>query len=322
LPAGKIIKGVGGLYSVEARRDGGIYLCSARGLFRKDGIKPLAGDDVEMEPDALRAGYGSVQAIKARRNVLARPPVANVDQMLVVLALSEPAPDFMLADKLILSALAAGIRPIVCANKADLPAGADGAGEFEGYGRAGFLSVSASNVGKAGYAELLGALAGKVTIFAGQSGAGKSTLLNGIVGLCGSHAQPTAPPGAGHMAVGEISKRIGRGRHTTRHVELVGLAGTGGYAIDSPGFSAFEVGFGALSGGGLDLLYPEFQPYLGGCRFAGCSHTHEPGCAVLEALGAGLLHEGRHRRYAALFAVLRQPEGRKRPKRRRAPPGA
>jgi ribosome biogenesis GTPase len=329
LPAGKIIKGVGGLYSVEARQGGGVYLCSARGIFRRDGIKPLAGDDVDFEIDALRAGYGSVRAIGKRRSELARPPVSNVDQMLVVLALSEPAPDFMLADKLILSALSVGIRPLVCANKSDLPAVAGCAGELEGYERAGFLTLRLSHRdGAPGYAPLLRALGGRVTILAGQSGVGKSTLLNGIAGL--SLAGAAGACGE-RMAVGAISERIGRGRHTTRHVELVKLAGGGGgYAVDSPGFSALEIGAGAGAGTGagawdcreLDSLYPEFAPYLGQCRFAGCSHIHEPGCAVLDALGAGRLHAGRHGRYAAFYEALRQAGDRKYAKRRRPPAGA
>lgn len=324
MPAGKIIKGVGGLYSVEERQGGGVYLCSARGIFRKDGIKPLAGDDVDFEIDALRAGYGSVRAIGARRSELSRPPVSNVDQMLIVLALSEPAPDFLLADKLILAALSSGIRPLICANKSDLPAAAGCAGELEGYERAGFLTVRASKSGASGYAPLLSALSGKVTILAGQSGVGKSTLLNGIAELSRAGA---AGADSARMAVGAISRRIGRGRHTTRHVELVRLAGDGGgYAVDSPGFSALEICAGAWGFRELDALYPEFLPYIGRCRFAGCSHIHEPGCAVLEALGAGSLHAGRHGRYAAFYAALKQAGDRKYAKKRRpragGPPNA
>jgi ribosome biogenesis GTPase len=316
LPFGKILKGVGGLYSVAALgadeagctgRAVGAYLCSARGLFRKDGIKPLAGDEVDFEADPLRPEYGSIVNIRERRTVLERPPVSNVEQMLIVLTLSKPAPDFMLADKLAMSALARGVRPLVCVNKADLTSDPAGASEILGYERAGFAVIRASKERNLGYAELAAALGGSVTVFAGQSGAGKSTLFNGLLER-------------GHMAVGDMSFRIGRGRHTTRHVELVRLAG-GGYIVDSPGFSALEAE--ADTGGyrELDRLYPEFLQYRGKCRFAECSHLHEPGCAVLEALAGGGLHAGRHGRYAEFYAMLKSADESKFSKKRRRTQG-
>ncbi|MDR3121717.1 MAG: ribosome small subunit-dependent GTPase A [Clostridiales bacterium] len=344
---GRIIRGVGGLYGVSAdakntpeSSESEEYLCSARGIFRREGKTPLAGDDVLFEPDPIRPGYGNIVRIGARRSALRRPAAANVDQLLIVLTLSAPAPDFMLADKLILHALMNHITPAICFNKSDLAPAAAFLEEAEGYARAGFLTLRTAaapsgadgadsddpdpddtgpgNTGVGGVAPDLGlgpetnsddaasgsdfglgpladALRDKVTILAGQSGVGKSTLFNRILEY-------------EHMPVGGMSRKILRGKHTTRHVELVRIKG-GGWLIDSPGFSAFEAEVGNYRE--LDRFYPEFAPYRELCRFKECSHIHEPGCAVLAALGEGALHAGRHRRYAALYAEGKAADGRK-----------
>ena len=291
---GRIIRGVGGLYFVDCGA-GTELVCPARGVFRRNEITPLVGDEVEFEPDPIRPGYGSVVKILERRTELKRPPVANVDQLIVVLTLSIPAPDFLLADKLIVQARLNNITPVLCFNKSDLPPAEEFAREEEGYARAGYAAVRASAYDAESLVLLEKALHGKVTILAGQSGVGKSTLFNKILK-------------DRRMEVGDMSRRIGRGRHTTRHVELTRLA-AGGWLVDSPGFSLFEAEIGNFRE--LDRCYPEFTPYAGLCKFRECSHTHEPGCAVLGALAGGLVHAGRHARYAELYNACRLADSRK-----------
>ena len=298
---GVIIRGVGGLYSVEPVNEcddgdgSGEILCSARGIFRKLRITPLAGDEVEFEADAIRPGYGSITKIYERRSELLRPPVANVDQLLIVMTFSIPAPDFLLADKLIIQAFSNGIKPVLCFNKSDLPPDMDFLAEEEGYLNAGIVTLRTSYSDAGSLYALESALRGKVTILAGQSGVGKSTLFNGILEKR-------------RMAVGEMSGRIGRGRHTTRHVELTRLL-HGGWLVDSPGFSLFETEVANYRG--LDRFYPEFAPYIGRCKFKECSHIHEPDCAVLDALRRGEIHAGRHGRYAELYKAYRLADERK-----------
>lgn len=327
---GRIIRGVGGLYSVmriaaqeqaQARESShdvqlqaplsatqesppavppgeslpGICLCSARGLFRKTGITPLVGDDVEYGVDPIRPGYGNVVRILDRRAELRRPPVANVDHLLIVLTLSVPAPDFLLADKLIIHALSNGIRPILCFNKSDLEPDAAFAREADGYAGAGFDVLRVSGIDAASLCALEQALRDKVTILAGQSGVGKSTLFNGLLE-------------DRKMETGEMSRKIMRGRHTTRHVELTRLK-AGGWIVDSPGFSLLEAEIGSFRE--LGRYYPEFEPYRGLCKFRECSHIHEPGCAVLEALRAGAIHAGRHGRYGAIYKAYKEADSRK-----------
>ena len=271
------------------------FLCPARGIFRKIDITPLVGDEVEFSIDPIRPGYGSVEKILERRSELQRPPVANVDQLLIVLTLSIPAPDFILADKLIIQALRNKIKPALCFNKSDLAASDEYIREEEGYIRAGFITLRASHSDMEGMKWLEQVLRGKVTILAGQSGVGKSTLFNNILE-------------DRKMLIGDMSQKIGRGRHTTRHVELTRLKG-GGWLVDSPGFSLFEATVDNYRE--LDRLYPEFEPYINLCRFRECSHIHEPGCAVLEALGKGEIHPGRHGRYVELYKAYQTADNRK-----------
>ena len=298
---GKIIKGVGGLYSVERMSSasdpsgGDVFLCPARGIFRKNEITPLVGDEVEFSIDTIRPGYGSIEKILKRHSELRRPPVANVDQLLIVMTLSIPAPDFILADKLIIQALLNNIKPALCFNKSDLAAANEYLLEEEGYIRAGFITLRASHSDRASARQLEQALRGKVTILAGQSGVGKSTLFNSILE-------------ENKMLVGDMSHRIGRGRHTTRHVELTRLK-SGGWLVDSPGFSLFESTIENYRE--LDRLYPEFVPYTNLCRFRECSHIHEPGCAILEALEMGEIHAGRHGRYVELYRAYQAADNRK-----------
>ncbi|MCL2164275.1 MAG: ribosome small subunit-dependent GTPase A [Oscillospiraceae bacterium] len=285
---GKIIKGVAGSYDVLC--DGVLYVCSARGIFRKEGVTPLPGDNVEFAIDEKQERIGSIMRILERESSLSRPPVANVQQLLIVLTLSSPPPDFILVDKMLISAMINKLALIICVNKCDMASHEEFQEEIRGYERAGYRVVRTTIEDRSGYEALLPELCDRITIFAGQSGVGKSTILNAIIDR-------------DHMEVGSMSQRIKRGKHTTRHVELVALK-CGGYIIDSPGFSTFD--FGIEDYRTLDRFYPEFSQYAGGCRFNECSHIHEPDCQVRIALGNGELHRGRYDRYAELYGQYKE----------------
>ena len=263
---GVIIKGVGGLYYARGE-DGGTHVLRARGIFRRRHITPMVGDRVRFTPGQGEE-HGWVEEILPRESQLVRPPVANVRYLVIVLA-PAPAPDYLLIDTLIAMALRQGIRPALVVNKCDLDGGTYEAvrSDYAGLG-APLLAVSAlSGQGMDGLRSLL---ASGVCCLAGQSGVGKSTLLCAATGL--------------RLQTGEISQKIHRGRHTTRHAELLF---SGEYRVlDTPGFSLLELWEG-LEPIRLKEYYPEFAPYEGQCRFSPCYHLSEPGCAVLEAARAG-----------------------------------
>ena len=259
---GVIIKGVGGLYYARGE-DGGTHVLRARGIFRRRHITPMVGDRVRFTPGQGEE-HGWVEEILPRESQLVRPPVANVRYLVIVLA-PAPAPDYLLIDTLIAMALRQGIRPALVVNKCDLDGGTYEAvrSDYAGLG-APLLAVSAlSGQGMDGLRSLL---ASGVCCLAGQSGVGKSTLLCAATGL--------------RLQTGEISQKIHRGRHTTRHAELLF---SGEYRVlDTPGFSLLELWEG-LEPIRLKEYYPEFAPYEGQCRFSPCYHLSEPGCAVLKA---------------------------------------
>lgn len=273
---GIIIKGVGGLYSV--RCESGIAECRARGLFRKKNIKPMIGDCVTVENE-------SITKIKERKNFLIRPPVANVDNLVIVAAAASPSPDFRLIDKMIINAEIAGIKPIICVNKTDLAACAEICGV---YSSAGYPTVAVSAEENSGIDALLPYLRGKTTAFSGLSGVGKSSILNILTG--------------GNMQTGAVSEKLQRGRHTTRHVELLELDG-GGFVLDTPGFSTLEVT--GIKAEELAAYFPEFETDTG-CRFKGCSHINEPDCAVKEKLAEGKIAESRYKSYSEIYSTLKQ----------------
>lgn len=277
---GVIVKGVGGLYYARGE-DGGTHVLRARGIFRRRHITPMVGDRVRFTPGQGEE-HGWVEEILPRESQLVRPPVANVRYLVIVLA-PAPAPDYLLIDTLIAMALRQGIRPALVVNKCDLDGGTYEAvrSDYAGLG-APLLAVSAlSGQGMDGLRSLL---ASGVCCLAGQSGVGKSTLLCAATGL--------------RLQTGEISQKIHRGRHTTRHAELLF---SGEYRVlDTPGFSLLELWDG-LEPIRLKEYYPEFAPYEGQCRFSPCYHLSEPGCAVLEAARAGEISQARLERYHLLL---------------------
>ena len=277
---GVIVKGVGGLYYARGE-DGGTHVLRARGIFRRRHITPMVGDRVRFTPGQGEE-HGWVEEILPRESQLVRPPVANVRYLVIVLA-PAPAPDYLLIDTLIAMALRQGIRPALVVNKCDLDGGTYEAvrSDYAGLG-APLLAVSAlSGQGMDGLRSLL---ASGVCCLAGQSGVGKSTLLCAATGL--------------RLQTGEISQKIHRGRHTTRHAELLF---SGEYRVlDTPGFSLLELWDG-LEPIRLKEYYPEFAPYEGQCRFSPCYHLSEPGCAVLEAARAGKVSPARLERYHLLL---------------------
>lgn len=277
---GKIIKGIGGFYYVEDR-DGSVHECKARGAFRRESIKPVVGDEVEF-------GGGSIEKIFERRNELVRPPVSNIDCLLIVAAAKNPEPDFLLTDKLIASAESKNISPAICINKTDLAA-AESIREI--YSPTGYEIFEVSAERGEGIDALCGFLHGKVTAFAGLSGVGKSSLLNLLL--------------KDTLQTGEVSRKLSRGRHTTRHVELFRLEG-GGYVFDTPGFSSFELD--GVASGELGGCFAEIRGCTGTCRFKGCSHISEPNCAVKEMLEKGKIFAERYESYKILYERLKLRE--------------
>lgn len=257
----------------------GIVECKARGRFRKEGVTPMVGDSVEV---SVKNGKGSLDEIYPRTSMLVRPAVANINQLAVVAALRSPDPHAALIDSFLILGEYSGIETILCFNKADLPHSQE---LVEVYRKAGYRVVLTSVENGEGVDELKGLLQGKITAFAGNSGVGKSSLLNAL----------GAPQG---LETGEVSEKIQRGRHTTRHVELIELDG-GALVLDTPGFSSFEMP--AVKADELQDYFIEFAPYIGRCRFRGCAHIQEPGCAVLQAVEDGAVSKMRHDSYVAMY---------------------
>jgi len=279
-PEGVIVKGVGGLYYARDK-EGAVHVLRAKGKFRKQRITPMVGDRIRFTPGEGDE-HGWVEDILPRDSELIRPPVANIRHIVLVLA-PQPAPDFLLMDTLIVMAVKQGIQPAIVVNKCDLDKSLFDQVQTDYRGlNAPILKVSAKT--GEGLEELRTLLRGGICCFAGQSGVGKSTLLSAATGL--------------ELQTGEISRKISRGRHTTRHAELLF---SGDYCVlDTPGFSLLELWEG-LEPIHLKDYYPEFEPYEGECRFAPCYHLSEPGCAVLQAAREGSVSQARLDRYHQLL---------------------
>lgn len=281
---GTILKGIGGFYYVDTAD--GVIECKARGKFRKTVGKPMVGDRVkiEMQPD----GTGYLMEIAPRRNYLIRPALANIDLLVAVASAAPPVTDPFLVDKVVAIAENKGIEPLVVVNKTDLDPGKEW---LETYRLAGIDVLAVSAETGEGIQNLWQKISGKTAAFAGNSGVGKSSLLNQLLPSFGAQ-------------VGAISDRIGRGRHTTRHIELVPL--DTGYLADTPGFSSFDTEqMDLVLREDLQYAFREFAPYLGQCKFTGCAHVKEKGCAILAAVEAGEIARSRHDSYVKLYESVK-----------------
>ncbi len=290
---GRIVKGIAGFYDVyvEGR---GTYVCKAKGIFRKDNRKPLVGDYVTVESISEQDMEGSITGIMPRQNELIRPQVANVDQTLLIFALKSPLPNYLLLDKLILQYLQQNVPILLCFNKEDLVDEADGEKVRQMYAKSGCEVLFTSAVNGEGIDRVVSLLKGKTTSVAGPSGVGKSSLINCMQ----SNRQ---------METGEISAKLLRGRHTTRHSEIIPV-GDETYIMDTPGFTSYDV-TGMLPEQ-LQDYYEEFKPYTD-CRFQPCSHIHEPDCSVKRAVEAGEIPEERYEHYMQIYRELEESNRRK-----------
>ena len=282
---GRIEKALSGFYYVNT--GGETLQCRARGKFRREGLSPLVGDWVQVRE--LGNGEGFVEAVEARRNQFARPAAANIDQLVILASAAIPVTEPYLIDRIASIAALKGCQVLLCLNKCDL----DSADElYDIYSRSAIPVLSVSAVTGQGLDALREAIRGKLSAFTGNSGVGKSSVLNALL--------PSLA-----LPVGEVSKALGRGRHTTRHVELFSL-GEDTYIIDTPGFSSFDTAEMDLAlKQHLPDTFPEFAPYVGDCRFTGCTHTKEKGCRVLQAVKDGLIPASRHRSYVRLYDELK-----------------
>lgn len=289
---GKIVRGIAGFYYVHVKdtaENGTIYECKAKGIFRKDNRKPLVGDDVEIAVLDVEKALGSITALLPRRSELIRPAVANVDQALVIFAIVKPQPNFNLLDRFLIMMERQQLPVIVCFNKLDIDA--DGVGEQyqEIYERCGYKTLLVSAGNGQGVEELKRLLHGKTTTVAGPSGVGKSSLVN-----CFQNSI--------RMQTGSISEKIDRGKHTTRHTELIAVA-EDTYILDTPGFSSLYLA--DMSKEELQGYYPEFAAYERFCKFAGCAHVNEPVCGVKQAVEEGAVPRMRYENYKLLYEELR-----------------
>ncbi|MBR5535931.1 MAG: ribosome small subunit-dependent GTPase A [Clostridia bacterium] len=279
---GTIVKGIGGFYYVDT--DEGIIECRARGKFRKSEILPTVGDKVLVETNDMK--QGSVKEIEKRRNTLVRPAVSNIDTLMIVAAITNPAPDTSLIDKMLVIAEQKGIKGALCINKVDLDPEGEADNLKKCYENAGYKVFVTSAERGEGLKELKRELSGKITAFAGLSGVGKSSILTIITGR--------------ELETGDTS-RIERGKHTTRHVELIKT--DEGYVFDTPGFSQLEVE--DIRAGELKEYFPEILKHDALCRFRGCSHISEPDCAVKKALNEGGIAQSRYDSYVKMYEKLK-----------------
>lgn len=282
---GTIMKALSGFYYVSDGTD--TVTCRGRGKLRHDRLTPLVGDRVRFT--RLADGSGALDEILPRRNEFFRPAVANIDQMVIIASQAIPVTDPFLIDRVAVIAEKNRCQTIVCVNKCDLE---DGAALSEIYAASGIPTVRVSAKTGQGIEELRGLIAGKVVAFTGNSGVGKSSILNAL------------EPGI-RLQTGEVSEKLGRGRHTTRHVELHRLS-CGALVADTPGFSSFDTDrMEEMRKEDLAGCFPEFAPYVGECMFQDCAHLKEKGCAVLQAVRDGMIQPSRHRSYLRLYEQLK-----------------
>ena len=278
---GIIVKSIGGLYFTESSDN--VYECKARGVFRNKGIAPCVGDRAVFED-------GVITEILPRKNHLIRPPLSNLDQLIFVVSVAEPSPNMLLLDKFIAVAEYQNIEPVIVITKTDIE---DCSRIVSIYEKTG-ISIYTIDYNSDNPAEKIRVLLkDKISAFTGNSGVGKSTLLNEV---CGDFNIPT----------GEISKKLGRGKHTTRHAELYKLP-WGGYIADTPGFSTFETNkYNIIRKEDLADCFREFRQYEGDCRFRDCSHTTEKGCRIIKAVENGEIPQSRHESYCSMYDEAKQ----------------
>lgn len=282
MSSGIIMKALSGFYYVDPG-DGSLITCRARGKFRYQKVTPLVGDRVELT--LLEGGTGMLDEILPRKNEFLRPAVANVDQLVMIVSRATPVTDPYLIDRMTSLAEGKGCESVICINKCDLDRGDE---LYDIYSSVGFPTVRVSAQTGEGIDELASLIAGKVSAFTGNSGVGKSSILNAL------------EPGFS-LSVGQVSEKLGRGRHTTRHVELFRLK-NGAVVADTPGFSSFDTDQTEVRmKESLAETFREFRPYLDDCRFVGCAHIKEKGCAVREALKQGRIPASRHASYVRLY---------------------
>lgn len=285
---GKIIKGISGFYYVHVV-ESGIYECKAKGIFRQQKIKPLVGDDVCVDVTDEEEKTGNITKILPRRNELIRPAVSNIDQALVIFAAAKPTPQFNLLDRFLILMNAHKVPVVICFNKCDLVSEEERERLLSIYRKCGSRVIFTSAKSEEGIEELRQVLLGKTTAVAGPSGVGKSSLVNAV--------SPEI-----RMETGEISRKIERGKHTTRHSQLIHIA-KGTYLMDTPGFSSLYIP--GMEKEELGNYYPEFAEYEPYCRFQGCAHISEPDCGVKQALEEGRIHPVRYENYCMLYEELK-----------------
>ena len=278
---GIIKKGIGGFYYVEAA-DGIIYECKARGVFRKEKITPLAGDKVEISVD--ENNKNSIEKIYERRNMFKRPPIANVDKLVIVSSVCDPRPNLLIIDRLTAVAVYKNVEPIIVFTKDDLQSTSE---YIDIYNKVGFRTFAVSNKTGEGVEAVKEAVMGGTSVFTGNSGVGKSSLINRMY----PHLS---------LETGEISKKLGRGRHTTRHVEL--FKTECGYIADTPGFSSLDFETNDLiKKDELASCFPDFSDYTDQCKFSTCAHINDKGCRLVEAVNDGVVAPSRHESYVTMY---------------------
>ncbi len=280
---GKIVKGIGGFYYVKTETS--MVECRARGKFRKDSVMPYVGDNVQISVNDDNTGY--VVSIEERKNCFVRPPIANIDKLLIVASLSDPEPDTLFIDKMLVCAESNNVKAAVCFNKSDL---SDNAQKYmDIYKSAGYEVFLTSAMSGIGTDEVHEFMKSCTLAVCGFSGVGKSTLLNSLTGMSG-------------FETGEISRKLNRGKHTTRHVELVEYE-KGSYIADTPGFSMLELPSDMTS----DMLieyFPDLKVHSGDCKFSDCTHTSDKFCSVYDALKDGKISESRYGNYKYLYGEI------------------
>ena len=286
---GKIVKGIAGFYYVHVVGFG-IYECKAKGVFRKEKMKPLVGDNVEIDILDEAEKTGNIIQILPRKNELVRPAVANVDQALVVFAVAKPKPHFNLLNRFLVMMEHKGVPAILCFNKKDIAMEPEIQELQQVYESCGYPILFTSALEEENIDEVLNVLEGKTTVIAGPSGVGKSSIIN----LLQTGIQ---------METGAISSKIDRGKHTTRHSELIAI-NDGSYIMDTPGFSSLYTN--DFEKEELKYYFTEFAPYEGRCRYNGCDHVHEPGCAVKQAVEQGKIHKIRYQNYLEMYKELQE----------------